>query len=407
MPKLLQIDTCLALRSTGRITESIAKIAISNGWECHIIHGARTIGDTIQHHYQATTKTGTYIHFIESFLWDKHGLGSRRDTKKIVKIIENIKPDVINLHCIHGYYINYKILFDYLKKTSIPIVWTFHDCWAFTGHCAYFDKVRCEKWKIGCDKPCPAKKDYPKSLFFDNCKRNFELKKKLFLSIEKRLTIVPVSFWLEGFVRQSFFKNCSIQTIHNGINIDVFSPQDDSILREHLGLKDRIVVLGVAMPWSPRKGLPDMLCLATKLPSEYSIILIGLDEKQMQDLPSNVIGVGRTNDAKELARYYSLASVFLNPTYEDNFPTTNIEALACGTPVVTYSTGGSPEAIDSFTGSVVVQGDVEGLYKAVLDISNKVATTDIRKKCRERAEIYYNSMTAFLEYLELYNRVIE
>ena len=352
---------------------------------------------------QTVSIMGEYLHYTESFLLDNHGLASRISTKRIVRTINDIKPDVIHLHCIHGYYLNYKILFEFLRTTEIPIVWTFHDCWPFTGHCTYFDRVGCEKWKSGC-YDCELKRTYPASILIDRSRRNYLLKKRLFTSVEQQTVIVPVSFWLEGLVKQSFFMNAKINTIHNGVDISLFKPRETEALRNKLGLGNKKVVLGVAMPWSARKGLHDMLRLAELLPQdEYRTILIGLDEKQRKDLPDYIMGLGRTNNAEELAVFYSLAVAFINPTYEDNFPTTNIEALACGTPVVTYKTGGSPEAIDEKTGRVVEKGDVDAICKSVFELERDIET--IRKECRDRAVARFDKDKQFLDYLRLYNEL--
>lgn len=403
--KLLQIDTCLGVGSTGRITESIAQLAQTQGWECFSVHGGRYVKrPSCMQDIQSVSVIGEYLHYAESLLLDNHGLASRRATRKVVDSIKEIKPDIIQLHCIHGYYLNYKILFEYLNTTNIPVVWTFHDCWAFTGHCAYFDSINCEKWKTGC-RDCELKKTYPASFLLDCSRRNYELKKRLFTVHGDLTTIVPVSYWLEDLVKQSFLKGVRVKTIHNGTNINVFQPKQTEKLREKLGIGNKKVILGVALPWVPRKGMPDVLKLAEMLPNdEYQVILVGLDKNQMQSLSKNVIGVMRTNSAEELAEYYSMATAFVNPTYEDNFPTTNIEALACGTPVITYKTGGSPEAADERTGRVVEQGDVEGLCDAVIDISKNIEA--VRKECRDRAVNFYDANIAFKQYLALYDEVL-
>lgn len=405
--RLLQIDTCLGVGSTGRITESIAQLAQSHGWECYIVHGARYVKrPSCMKDIQSVSIMGEYMHYALGLLFDNHGLCSTLATKRVVEQIKEIKPTVIHMHCVHGYYLNYRVLFEYLARTDIPLIWTFHDCWAFTGHCAYFDQVECDKWIKGCDAPCPAKGNYPKSLALDRTRRNFEQKRKFFTAVENKLTIVPVSYWLEGFVKKSFLHNAKIQTIHNGINLSVFKPHNSNTLRNRLGLANKKVVLGVALPWVPRKGLKDMLVLSEKLQAdEYQVILVGLDDKQLRGLPKSVVGIKRTNSANELAEFYSLASVFVNPTYEDNFPTTNLEALACGTPVVTYRTGGSPESIDDETGRVVEQGDLDGLADAVVEISERVKNTDIRSKCTKRASALYDAKITFNKYMDMYKEL--
>ena len=408
--KLLQIDSCLGVGSTGRITESIASLAKSRGWDCCIIHGARYVRrPSCMKEIQTTSVLGEYFHYTEGLLLDNHGLSSRFATKRAIKAIQQYQPDVIQLHCIHGYYMNYKILFEYLRSTKVPVVWTFHDCWAFTGHCAYFDSINCKKWKTNCHN-CELKKSYPTSLLLDKSIRNYKLKQRLFTSINDRLVIVPVSYWLEDLVRHSFFKEARIQTIHNGVDLDVFAPQNSDRLRNSLGLGEKKVILGVALPWSPRKGLNDMIKISKILPKDiFQIMLIGLDDKQIANLPEGVIGIKRTNNVQELAEYYSLASVFVNPTYEDNFPTTNIEALSCGTPVITYKTGGSPEAISNGTGWVVNQGDVEEIATIINTHFGRISRHEIealRKSCRERAQLFFDKKNKFIEYVELYDELI-
>jgi glycosyltransferase involved in cell wall biosynthesis len=401
MPTLLQIDSCLGVGSTGRITESIGALATARGWECHIAHGARYVGSSRMHSIPVVTKWGEYRHALRSMLLDAHGLGSVCETKKLIKQIEQIKPDVIHLHCIHGYYLNYKVLFEYLNKTDIPVVWTFHDCWAFTGHCAYFDSIDCRKWQTGCSD-CLLKKDYPASLISDRSTYNFNLKNSLFAKKEN-LVVVPVSYWLEELTRLSFFQNNEITTIHNGIDLNIFTPCNDPLIIDEAYLVDRTIILGVAAPWDKRKGLQDFIKLRSVLDDSYVIVLVGLSDEQIENLPNGVIGVKRTNSAKELAAIYSRADVFVNPTYSDNFPTTNIEALACGTPVITYKTGGSPEAVDEKTGIVVSRGDLEGLVEAIERMKfNPFSSED----CRKRAVELFNKDERFMDYIRLYEKLL-
>lgn len=396
--KLLQIDSCLNMLSTGRITESIGKLAIGKGWDCYIVHGARYARPgSCMHSIQAESKMGEYAHFAESLLLDNHGLASRRSTKKVIEQIKQIQPDLIQLHCVHGYYMNYKLLFEYLNTTNIPVVWTFHDCWAFTGHCAHFVTAGCEKWKKGCFD-CPLKGDYPKS-FIDWSRRNYELKKSLFARNDN-LHIVSVSEWLADLTRESFFKNKDIHVIHNGVDLNVFYPKE-------VEKSNRFRVLGVSGVWNKDKGLYDFYRLRELLDKDqFEIVLIGLTKEQLKDLPDGIIGIERTNSVSELADYYSSAGVFVNPTYADSFPTVNMEALACGTPVITYRTGGSPEIIDINTGVVVEQGDLDGLVEAAKFIREK-GKDQYKDACRHRAQKLFDKDKCFKEYLELYERLID
>lgn len=394
--RLLQIDSCLNMLSTGRITESIGKLAIDRGWECYIIHGARFVRPgSCMHAIQAISKLGEYAHYAESLLLDNHGLASRRATKTVIEQIKQIQPDIIQLHCVHGYYMNYKLLFEYLNTTNIPVIWTFHDCWAFTGHCAHFVTAGCEKWKIGCFD-CPLKEDYPKALI-DRSRRNYELKKSLFAGNDN-LHIVSVSEWLADLTRKSFLKDKDIHVIHNGVDLKVFYPKE-------VDKSNRVRVLGVSGVWNKDKGLYDFYKLRELLDiDQFEIILIGLAKEQIKDLPDGIIGIERTNSVSELAEYYSSADVFVNPTYADSFPTVNMEALACGTPVITYNTGGSPEIIDKLTGYVVEQGDIEGAASIIQILADK-NTEDLleqRRQCRLRAEQHFDKKKCFDHYIELY-----
>lgn len=396
MKKLMQIDSCLNMLSTGRITESIGSLAIDGGWECYIIHGARYArSGSCMHSIQSVSKVGEYIHFAESLLFDSHGLASRRETKRIIAQIKTIKPDVVQLHCIHGYYINYKLLFEYLNTTNIPVVWTFHDCWAFTGHCSHFVTVNCEKWKTGC-YDCQQKSCYPKS-FTDRSKRNYELKRSLFTANDN-LHIVAVSEWLASFTRDSFLVNKDIRVINNGIDINIFKPCAAKS-------NDKFKIIDVASAWGEEKGLYDFYQLREMLPlDQYEIILVGLTPKQIDGLPKGIKGINKTNSIEELARLYSEANVMVNPTYADSFPTVNMEALACGTPVITYRTGGSPEIIDNKTGIVVEQGDISGLVNAIIKMKEHSLSSD---DCRNRAVKEYDKDKRFADYIKLYESLIK
>ena len=395
MPKLLQVDSCLNMLSTGRISESIGNLAKRRGWECYIVHGARyTRPGSCMQSIQSVSKWGEYVHYAESLLLDNHGLSSRAATRKVIDKIIQIKPDLIQLHCVHGYYINYKLLFELLNSTDIPVVWTFHDCWAFTGHCTHFVTADCEKWKNEGCHDCALKRDYPKS-FVDCSERNFYLKKMLFSS-NPDLHIVAVSDWLAGFVRESFLADKDIRVINNGVDINIFKPCAQKSFK-------RFKLIGVASSWNKDKGLLDFYKLRKILPEDYQITLIGLTHDQIKDLPQGIVGISRTDSAEQLAQLYSEANVMVNPTYADSFPTVNMEALACGTPVITYRTGGSPEIIDDKTGIVVEQGDIEGIVAALRKMKDQPLSVD---DCRSRAVNRYDKDKRFEDYVNLYEALI-
>lgn len=406
MKKLLQINPACNMGSTGRIAEQIGLIAMKEGWDCYMVHGARHINASQLNTIQNVTRLEEFFHAMETKLFDNHGLSSRIATYRLISKIKKISPDIIHLHNIHGYFINYKILFEYLSKSTIPIVWTLHDCWSFTGHCSYFTLQKCERWKIGCYS-CPLKKSYPSALLFDRSQKNYKQKKISFNSVEN-LTLVPVSDWLAELVKESLFESPKVYRIYNGVDLNIFKPQNDkcSVYRK-LGVDlSRKILMGCATNFGFRKGYEDFIKLSRLLSPAYQIVMIGVAGIQIPELEkAGIIGITRTENVEELASYYSSSAIFLNLTYEDNFPTTNIEALASGTPVITYRTGGSVEAIDKYTGVVVEPGDIKGVVQAVYEIDNSKDNYSV-ELCRKRAVVLYNKDDRFNEYLSLYNNLV-
>ncbi|MBV5338555.1 MAG: glycosyltransferase [Deltaproteobacteria bacterium] len=397
--KILQIVVEGNTGSTGTIAEAIGVLAMNQGWESYIAYG-RYPRASKSNLIKIGNNIDLILHGIKTRLFDRHGYASKKATKALILKIDSIKPDIIHLHHLHGYYINIKLLFDYLLRSNVPIVWTFHDCWSFTGHCAYFDYIGCEKWKTECNR-CPQKKEYPASFLFDRSRENYYNKKDLFNSVPN-LTIVTVSNWLEELVKCSFLKRNKIITIHNGIDINVFKQKNNKEETKALyNVQKKFLILGVASPWCKRKGLSEIIEMSKYLKSDEVIILVGLNKRQIERLPNNIVGLLKTENKQELVDLYSAADVFINPTLEDNFPTTNIEALACGTPVITYNTGGSPEAISSQTGIVVEKSSIKGLLNAIEKIKISDAK-QLENSCRERAIEKYSKDKQFLKYFELY-----
>ena len=405
MKKLFLINVSCNKGSTGRIAEQIGNVAKDGGWDVYFAHGSRYIAKSQLKTIKFGSKAQDYFHalFYDKIL-GRGGLGSKVATRALIRQIDSISPDIIHLHNIHGYYLNYKILFEYLNSKKIRIVWTLHDCWCFTGGCTFLNYMKCEQWKTGCGS-CPLKGDFPRHPLINRRRFSFDLKKRLFSRYDN-ITLVPVSYWLEGLVKRSFFATSNVLTIHNGVDINVFKPYDsgDYVFEKYL-IPHKRIVLGVASPWSARKGLNDFIKLSENLSEDYHIVLVGLSKKQIDKLPNRVTGIKRTDSAEELAKLYSAATVYVNPTYSDNFPTTNIESLASGTPVITYNTGGSPEAIDEQSGFVVEKGDVEGLLKAIYNVGG--LGNDVKNYCRGRALRYFNKDNCFNSYMELYDKLME
>lgn len=387
--KILMINVVCGIRSTGRICTDLAETLNERGHQVKIIYGREEVPEKFQKYaLKMGSDFSVNMHAVKARLFDRCGFGSRLDTKKVIRQIEEYNPDIIHLHNIHGYYINVDELFNYIKKSGKKVVWTLHDCWSFTGHCAYFDYVQCDKWKTGCHH-CEQKTEYPARNGFDMSKKNYRDKKAIFTGV-KDLTIVTPSRWLSDLVSQSFLKEYETRVIYNGVDTSVFKPTPSGI-KEKYGCNGKKIILGVAAVWDKRKGFEDFLQLSEKIDDSYRIILVGLDEKQMEKLPSNIIGIKRTNSVTELAELYSAADVFVNPTMEDNYPTTNIEAIACGTPVVTYKTGGSTESAEMF-GVSVERGNVDALLRAIRSIDS-VKENNIDIDYRNTVE----------KYIELYN----
>lgn len=365
--KVLQITSSANAGSHSRIADEIGEILIEGGHESYIAYG-RNANKSKSTLIKIGNKVDLNLHLIKTRLFDLHGFGSKNATKLFIKEVVKINPDIIHLHNLHGYYLNVEVLFKYLKDTKKPVVWTFHDCWPFTGHCSYFDSVNCLKWKAGCDN-CPIIHCYPKSWFFDNSRKNYRNKKELFNGL-RNLVVVSPSEWLASHLRNSFFSDYEIRVINNWVDLKKFRPINNDEIRTKYNL-DKKYVLGVASIWSKRKGLDDFIKLRKILDLKIEIVLVGLSPEQIESLPADIRGISRTKNNEELASIYTMAEALINPTHIDNFPTVNLEALACGTPVVTYNTGGSPESVNAFTGFIVEKGDIPGLLSSVSKILEK------------------------------------
>lgn len=404
MKRLLQINPVIRTNtSTGRIMQEIGELAIANGWESYVAYsGGR---DGVKPCRSKLMPVGGKLDVAFHGLWtrftDRHGLASWFATKRFISDIKELKPDVIHIHNIHGYFLNYRMLFEYLKEADIPVIWTVHDCWLYTGHCYYYSSIGCDKWMSGCGN-CPQRTAFPTSWFIDRSKQNLKDKSDAFNSIKDKLTIVPVSEWIRGEMSRSILQNCHYQVIHNGIDLNVFDVQpDDKAVREKYGLGDKHIILGLASIWSKEKGWDDFMEMSKMLNGDEVIVMVGVTEEQQKRLPENVVGIRRTENVRQLAELYSAATAFVNPTWQDNYPTVNLESIACGTPVVTYRTGGSIEAVTEKTGYVVEQGDVKGLLEAVREIERK-GNLEYKADCRAHALANFRKEDRYADYLKLY-----
>lgn len=391
--------------STGKIMMGIAEVARAQGHEVMcaspITTTNRDAGEDCGY-YRIGTFNSRRVNVALARITGFNGCFAWFATYKLLKKIDEFKPDIIHLHNLHDSYINLPMLFSYIKKHNVPTVWTLHDCWAFTGQCPHFTMVKCDKWKAGC-YGCPQYKEYPASLY-DNTKKMWQLKKKWFTGV-KNMTIVTPSEWLAGLARESYLKQYPIEVINNGIDLNVFKPTHSNFRKQYGIPGDKYIVLGVSFAWGYRKGLDCFVEMAEKLGEQYQIVLVGTDDEIDKNLPHNIISIHRTQNQKELAEIYSAADVFVMPTREENYPTVNMEAIACGTPVVTFDTGGSPEMLDDKTGIVVEANDIEATKKAIKDICEK-------KRCNDEEYIVaysknFDMKKRFAEYIELYANVLE
>lgn len=408
MKKLLQINPVLRVStSTGRIMQEIGELAMENGWKSYIAYsyGRDGIKPCKSELVPVGGKIGVLEHLLDTRLFDRHGLASNRDTRDFVRMIDNIDPDIVHIHNIHGYFLNYKILFDYLARRNKPVVWTVHDCWLYTGHCYYYTFEGCDKWKVHCER-CPQKRKFPASYLFDRSFKNFDDKRQAFTSIPaSNMYIVPVSEWIMNEMKESFLKNANFTLIHNGIDTNVFNIYDGEKIKNKYGINGKHLILGVASIWSREKGLYDFLELAKIIRPDEVIVLVGVDDKTKAKLPDNIIGIRRTENVHALAELYSAADVFVNPTWQDNYPTVNMEAIACGTPVIAYNVGGATEAITADTGKIVRAGDIEGLYTAVKEIESK-GKASYSSKCRDFAVKNFRKEDRYADYIRLYEQIL-
>ncbi len=393
--RVFQINSTCGFGSTGRIAVDILKELEKNGGEGIIAYGRNSAPENVNS-YRIGSDLQVKIHGVLSRITDRQGFYGTSATKKLIEKIKDYNPDIIHLHNIHGYYLNVAVLLKFLKEYNKPIVWTLHDCWAFTGHCAHFSCEKCDKWKNECYS-CPLKKEYPTSLVMDNSRKNFIDKKKHITAL-KDLNIVTPSHWLAGVTMESFMGKYPVTVIYNGVDLDDFKPSK-SDFRKKNHLEDKQIILGVANVWTEKKGLTDFYSLNEKLNDNQVIVLVGLSDSQIATLPKGIIGIKRTSSIKELAEIYSTADVFVNPSKEETMGLTTAEALACGTHAVVYDETAVPEVVDSNCGIVVKAGDIEALYNAINSVNFP------EESCLERAKDFERNKQ-YGKYYELYKNIL-
>ncbi len=400
--KIIQINSTINAGSTGKIAEGIGDRTIQYGGISYIAYG-RSANPSSSHPIKIGNIWDKAYHLINARIFDTTGFHSKTATKRLINQIKSINPDIIHLHNIHGYYLNIAFLFSFLKDWGKPVIWTLHDCWAFTGHCCHYQRANCIKWKTGCHH-CPLTRLYPQSILFDNSRSNFKRKKEIF-NLPENIRLVTVSKWLESQVEESFLKSKKIQTIYNGVNLSVFKPLDQTSLKEKNGFAGKKIILGVANVWSEGKGLKAFLDLSKLLSIDQVIILIGLSKKQIQGLPKGIVGISRTNNVSQLAEYYNMADVFVNPSIAETFGMVTAEAMACGTPSVVYNSTAMPELIEDGVGFIVPTNDIKGLNNSI----NKILVLGKEQfisSCRSRAISLFDMEKQFEQYITLYKSLL-
>lgn len=400
MKKILLINAVCGIGSTGRIVADLWKTLKDNGYEAKVAFGVgKGFFVDEQDQFKFNNKLGYYWHNALSRITDRAGFYSSIPTLILLHFIDRYKPDLIHLHNLHGYYINIRLLFNYIKRHNIPIVWTLHDCWAFTGHCTHFDYIGCYRWKINCFS-CPQRIEYPQSLVLDRSSRNFVQKKKLLTSLDK-MSIVTPSVWLANCVKQSFLSKYDVTSIPNGIDVTIFHPVKSDI-RQRLSIpNNKKIILTVANVWNEKKGFSDVIRLSRILPvNEYQVVMVGVTKPQLSLLPHSIIGIERTENINELVELYSAADIFFNPSKEETMGMVTIEALACGTPAIVYDRTAVPEAVDMNTGIIINSDNLFEIQRIIERFKFDA------KACQQRVEESFSEDNMSARYIATYQRMI-
>ncbi len=400
--KIIQINSLKNAGSTGRIAEGIGLKVIEQGGQSYIAYG-RSANPGTSVAINIGNRGDQLLHLINTRIFDNHGFHSAQATRSLIKTIITLNPDIIHLHNLHGYYLNVELLFRFLGEIKTPVIWTIHDCWPFTGHCCYYERIKCHKWKVECHS-CELKGLYPQSYICDNSRKNFSRKRELF-NLPAKMNLITVSHWLEDQVRESYLNRYPVNTIYNGVDLSVFKPLDRDELRAKYGFADKKVILGVANVWSEGKGLQSFIELSRLIRQNWQIVLIGLTRKQIKTLPTYISGIEKTNNIRELANYYNIADVFVTPSIAETFGFVAAEALACGTPVVAFNSSSLPELINEEVGFVVPMNDLKMLYQRVNEIIDRERST-YAPKCRRRAEELFDMNRQYGRYIELYSSLL-
>jgi glycosyltransferase involved in cell wall biosynthesis len=398
--KILQINLVNGSKSTGRTTIELTDYLNSNGHQAYV---ACSFGLGKDYEYQIGTSIGKRLHSLFSRIFGNQGYYSKFSTSKLIKYIDELKPDVVHLRNLHGNYINLNILFDYISRKNLPTVITLHDTWFYTGKCCFYTEANCFKWQKECGNCPQLRRDNP-SWFVDKTKSNL-LDKKNWLKNIPRLAVIGVSDWITDESRKSILKSANIiYRIYNWIDLDEFQPVESFGLRSSLGLEEQFIIIGVASKWGERKGLSSFIELSQMISDKMKIILIGKIEDKFT-LPSNIISIPETHSKKELAQYYSLADVFITFSKEESFGKVTAEALACGTPAIVYDSTANSEIVSEECGYVVDSGNIKKVVEKIkeIELRGKKVYSD---NCRKFVTKNFNKEDRIKDYLEIYNKII-
>lgn len=402
--RILQINAVYEKYSTGRNTKELHEFLQNNRIESYV--ASPDLGGLVDNCYCIGNRIDRKIHALCSRISGKQGYFSIKATKGLLNYMDDISPDIVVLGNLHGNYINLNMLLEYIKRKNIITVLVLHDCWFYTGKCVYYIEDNCSKWKNGCGE-CPALKKGNPSFFFDKSNKMLKDKEKHFEGI-KNLAVVGVSKWVTDDVKLSILHGAKVITyIYNWIDLDLFSPDIVSNIRQIYCLGDKKIVLGVAMSWNIAKGIEIFNKLADTLPDEYQIVLIG-DYSKVKNPNKKIKFVGTINKSSELAQFYSEAYVFVNPSIQETFGKTTAESMACGTPVIAYNGTAMPELIgkDGKCGALV--NSLNALdYKHEIENMSLCDMSIIQQNCRNRATDLFDKDTNIRKYLELFDNLID
>lgn len=412
-----------SVMSTGRIAVELCRMAEAGGHRALLCHARGTCPGDVPS-LRVGNRMDTAAHALLARVTDRAGFYSRRSTRQLVSELEKYKPDLVHLHNIHGYYLHLPTLFEYLKRNDIPTVWTLHDCWAFTGHCAYYTMAEgapppdgerrraacgegCERWLNGCGN-CVLLREYPRSWLVDQSARNWREKRALFSGVPHMVLVTP-SEWLKDQVKRSFLGSYPVYALPNGIDLTAFAPcVDENFMRDtarFYGLDkagNRPLIISAASAWDGRKGLDDLIELSEVLGEDYCVAAVGLDEYQIRSLPPHtVLGVPPTGNLNDLCALYTAADLYISLSHGETMGMTLVEALACGTQVLCYDTTAMPEIVTPEVGEVAPMGDMDAVADAVRRLCRSHKSP---ADCRARAAAYAAPLR-FGAYLKLYHNM--